>query len=140
MDAIQECGMPETEECGKSAFASSSVDVLLPARLWQSEVEIAELIEERNELSQSVRFRVLLGTSVPLTQCMMERAEDLRNRLGATGIAVRLAVVSSSEVANQSLRVVDAHTDHGYVQTERGKVRSARIGAERFASVETALA
>ena len=137
-NANQDVGMNANQEVGRNAnqmvgrntnvpLPYTSVDLLLPGRLWQSALDVEDVIvnviesRERGEIAPDARVRVLLGVSAPLAPAVSNQVSDVKAHLEArAGASVRLAELSSDTLANQSVRIVDAHLESGFVRTEDG--------------------
>ncbi len=114
--------------------AREVVDVLVPSRLWRDNTVVGDLLSERQDLPASVGYRVLLGVAADLQPELDAFGRDLKARLLESGMVVRRsAMLPDSVLANQYLRIVDAHLPSGFVLLEEG-VRVNRPSQVREAS------
>ena len=129
-NANQDVGRNASQEIGRNAnqlvgrntkvpLPYTSVDLLLPGRLWQSALDVEDLAvnvvesRKRGEIAPGARVRVLLGVSAPLAPL----APAVNNQVGAVkahleeaaGASVRLAELSSDTLANHENCIRNEH-------------------------------
>ena len=126
-NANQDVGRNASQEIGRNAnqlvgrntkvpLPYTSVDLLLPGRLWQSALDVEDLAvnvvesRKRGEIAPGARVRVLLGVSAPLAPAVSDQVGAVKAHLEeAAGASVRLAELSSDTLANHENCIRNEH-------------------------------
>ena len=119
MNANQEVGRNANQMVGRNTnvpLPYTSVDLLLPGRLWQRALDVEDVIvnviesRERGEIAPDARVRVLLGVSAPLAPAVSDQVGAVKAHLEeAAGASVRLAELSSDTLANHENCIRNEH-------------------------------